>query len=619
MSATQLEHIHHSDKKETRHRHSPVWLPEILSQVCAVLCLFATLALLWFTDGKPPPSVLGQRLTLNTALAFLVSLAKVAFFVPLVEGLGQLKWMWYVPREHRPLIDLQVFDDATRGGLGSLRLLFSRKGFLASFGALIMLSGLFTSTLTQQAILYPLVQAVSHHPNATAVVYRTTNFSAYNGNTVAFAPFDAARGQQAIFQGFFSAPSTKIPVVNPVCSSGDCVWPLYGSLAACGDVANLTAVGNATLIGELNNMTEKRLGLLLNTSTVLSLGYKGPDFQSVSNVFPIVIGLLDEPTGTFNQSVTDLIFSDAFVAYTDEPMNNSVPFDSSKIKYLEVAFWWCTKTFSTRVTAGNSTTVEISTRSQLKAPSRTLNMPWATDFSRCYRMGTCNENYGGDEAQLEPPPGADGPDGNYTVHLWSELLMSGLFASTITDSVLVNPRLGVVFSGGGVAKAFWVWLLGDFLSTQSPDPETQLDNIRHLVANTARSVTNLLRQCNTLLGRRDAAAIVKGSVITSQAYVQVRWVWMTPLAAQLILTGAFLIFTVSATRRARMQVVKCSSLALLYALDEPTRQCVGSIKDLESMTQMARMAGVRLERSTSQMALSMVEDEKDECVTGHYE
>ena len=67
-------------------------------------------------------------ITLNTLLAFLTSLTKAAFMVPIIEGLGQLKWMWFLSREHRPLIDFRVFEEATRGGFGGLKLLFSFKG-----------------------------------------------------------------------------------------------------------------------------------------------------------------------------------------------------------------------------------------------------------------------------------------------------------------------------------------------------------------------------------------------------------------------------------------------------------------------------------------------------------
>ena len=71
---------------------------------------------------------MGLGITLNTILAFLTSLTKVAFMTPIVEGLGQLKWMWFLSRERRPLIDFQLFEEATRGGLGGTKLLFSFKG-----------------------------------------------------------------------------------------------------------------------------------------------------------------------------------------------------------------------------------------------------------------------------------------------------------------------------------------------------------------------------------------------------------------------------------------------------------------------------------------------------------
>lgn len=157
--------------------------------------------LLWSADGDPPPN-LRHGLTLNTILAFLVSLARVAFLVPIVEGLGQLKWIWFLSPKPRPLADFQLFDEASHGGIAGLRLLFSFRGYLlanllnpmcganyviaksfrASLGAFVMLSGLLTSTITQQAISYTVVEAVSRDNNSTATIDRATTFSAYDGN-----------------------------------------------------------------------------------------------------------------------------------------------------------------------------------------------------------------------------------------------------------------------------------------------------------------------------------------------------------------------------------------------------------------------------------------------------
>lgn len=100
--------------------------------------------------------------------------------LPIVEGLGQLKWMWFATTRTKPLIDFQLFDEASRGGYGSLKLLFRCKGVLACLAAIITLSGFLTSTITQQAILYPVNESES--TNGTASIARATTFSLYDGN-----------------------------------------------------------------------------------------------------------------------------------------------------------------------------------------------------------------------------------------------------------------------------------------------------------------------------------------------------------------------------------------------------------------------------------------------------
>jgi hypothetical protein len=52
-----------------------------------------------------------------------------------------------------------------------------------------MLSGLVTSTLTQQAITYILVQDVSHEIGDVATVQRATVFSTYDGSDLAVGEF----------------------------------------------------------------------------------------------------------------------------------------------------------------------------------------------------------------------------------------------------------------------------------------------------------------------------------------------------------------------------------------------------------------------------------------------
>jgi hypothetical protein len=85
------------------------------------------IAVLAYYDGRTSPT-LPLGITLNTAIALFVTLARGAFMAPIVEGFGQLKWTRFVGREPRPLIDFQCLDQASRGPWGSFMVLAKCKG-----------------------------------------------------------------------------------------------------------------------------------------------------------------------------------------------------------------------------------------------------------------------------------------------------------------------------------------------------------------------------------------------------------------------------------------------------------------------------------------------------------
>ena len=81
---------------------------------------------LYRADGNSPPKW-PLNITLNTFLAFFTSLVKIAFMFPIFEGLGQLKWMWFMA-DAKPLSDFQAFDEASKGSWGCVKLLAQFKG-----------------------------------------------------------------------------------------------------------------------------------------------------------------------------------------------------------------------------------------------------------------------------------------------------------------------------------------------------------------------------------------------------------------------------------------------------------------------------------------------------------
>jgi hypothetical protein len=107
------------DFKSPRNMRDVAWAP-------TDSCSIAIIVVLSQYDGKEPPEwPLG--ITLNTFLAFFTSFAKVALLIPVLEGLGQLRWLWFKSGA-RQAADFELFEEACRGTFGSLRLLLSLKG-----------------------------------------------------------------------------------------------------------------------------------------------------------------------------------------------------------------------------------------------------------------------------------------------------------------------------------------------------------------------------------------------------------------------------------------------------------------------------------------------------------
>lgn len=101
------------------------WLPEIFWCVTGIACIVVLVTVLQYYDNKPLPNwPLG--LTLNTVVAFISTFCRTSFVVPVVQSLSQYKWNWY--KSPRPLKDFKIFDEASRGPWGSLKLLFATRG-----------------------------------------------------------------------------------------------------------------------------------------------------------------------------------------------------------------------------------------------------------------------------------------------------------------------------------------------------------------------------------------------------------------------------------------------------------------------------------------------------------
>lgn len=106
--------------------------------------------------------------------------------------------------------------------------------------------------------------------------------------------------------------------------------------------------------------------------------------------------------------------------------------------------------------------------------------------------------------------------------------------------------------------------------------------------------------------------MISGTVLSPTPYVSIRWPYLLFLLIELLSATVFLASVVLATRRARMQVIKGSSLGAMCALDGLARRRLGSIDDCEGLNRRARHMDVRLQRGVSGVAMWLAMEEAQE-------
>jgi hypothetical protein len=102
------------------------WVLEVVALLLSAVLLAATAVLLRHHDDKPQPR--WEMMSLNTLVAWVGTLSRALVLLPVSRSIGQLKWTWFATRS-RNLADVRCFDDASRGVIGSVHLLFSRRGW----------------------------------------------------------------------------------------------------------------------------------------------------------------------------------------------------------------------------------------------------------------------------------------------------------------------------------------------------------------------------------------------------------------------------------------------------------------------------------------------------------
>lgn len=145
--------------KPTRvQRLKDVWMWEVLGLSLSLANIIAIAIVLAILNNKALSSW-KMPIRPNALVSVFASISKSALMLPITECISQFKWLYYSKGERR-LQELQSFDDASRGPLGSLLFLWRFKAkpgvMIICCACVIMIAALAIDPFTQQIIDYPL-------------------------------------------------------------------------------------------------------------------------------------------------------------------------------------------------------------------------------------------------------------------------------------------------------------------------------------------------------------------------------------------------------------------------------------------------------------------------------
>ncbi|KAF7510885.1 hypothetical protein GJ744_005715 [Endocarpon pusillum] len=182
-----------------------------------------------------------SSITPHSLLSVLATILRNFLSLPIASCLGQLKWIWYGQRQ-RTLWRFQIFDAASRGPWGALMLLWSI-GFshLASIACFITVFALANDAFIQQTIVY---QPRPVNSNAAIPFSQFHNeFGRISASVVGISQ----SLESAVLEGAFAIkPTLSSDIIQAQCSTGDCTYPEFASLAARSRCVDISALINET-------------------------------------------------------------------------------------------------------------------------------------------------------------------------------------------------------------------------------------------------------------------------------------------------------------------------------------------------------------------------------------
>ncbi|KAF4835899.1 hypothetical protein CGCTS75_v002493 [Colletotrichum tropicale] len=245
-----------------RHGALRSWRWEALALVLAVASVVAMIVIPALYH-EAPEAEWPFSININTVIALLTTLMRATMLVAVAEVIDQMKWRFFDDQQ-RPLADLQYFDHASRGVLGSVKIIWvARSSFVTVVAALVMVTSVAVGPFTQQAVsTVPCSQAIPGLKASLPISHYVPagRDSVFVSDSSAGRPYDAGIRNAALDVGTDMKGAMINGLVNPtsndnrvqaICETGNCTFPssstgvTHSSIGMCSSCFDTTSFVSA--------------------------------------------------------------------------------------------------------------------------------------------------------------------------------------------------------------------------------------------------------------------------------------------------------------------------------------------------------------------------------------
>ncbi|KAE9370138.1 hypothetical protein N431DRAFT_442007 [Stipitochalara longipes BDJ] len=568
------------------------WWFECISCFFVFAALIAIVSILLPHDGKPTPQW-PYQISINTVVAIFINILKFAMILVVAEGLSHRKWAWF--GKHRLLHDVAKYDMASRGALGSMKLLHTLRGrdWISCLGALLTIGALALDPFAQQLVQHFSCSIEDASMQATiprANMYFETGPHLFAGYSAMPAAVEASIALGLYFNGTEEVPFN--------CPTGTCRFAQqYHSIAYCNSCTDMTS----KLVYSSNATTDTD-SWTLPSGVQLSSNAETPTYfimdGSMSEGIEMIFRMVEYETG--------------IAPTTSEcPSSNKETFGCNGIGAASCSMFPCVRTYSASIENGNLTEQVVSNWSDLGQSTTTYNAANVACMSAEDRRNATEAGY-----IIEPDTewlayktsiGAYGEG-------WTGEASNSVIKGIISEQCLYE--IGIIATNGldlwsasffngeetkGSAKD---WPTGPSvvdLFYQSLSESASLATIDHIFGNIADSLTVHMRQNGDHVQSVNASNPAMGSVIRSDTCVRVHWGWLSYPIVMALLTFVFFVSIILGSRHRNGGLGwKSSPLALVYhGLDETILDQYEHkrLDNIEAMVEASKQLQVQLTRT----------------------